>query len=464
MLFCEKSRIFAAEMEKISEYIPFYRRNLKAAGPVVMTQLCAALGGLIDTLMVGRYGTTELAAVSFGNSIFITFMVFCMGATMGLTPLVGYAYVQGDENRVRSLLRNGFRFECLLIVLMMAILLLFIPFMSRMGQDPTVLEVAMPYYYLCVAGVAPFMMFHLLKQFLEGIGNTVAAMAVALVVNLINIPLNYMLIFGHWGAPELGALGAGIATLIVRILMPLSLLGIMLVRRSWRSYFGSECYGGATRVNRSWSVLREIARIGIPVGLQQLMEILAFTLAVVMVGWISKEAVAAHQIVNQMSSLTFMVSIGIGAATTIRVSHQYGAGRIYEMRMAARASVHLALVWSLCCATALIVLHEHIPLIFTHDMDVAALASPLMIICGIYQISDAMQCIGGAMLRGIADVRIPMIIAFFTYLVITIPLAYVLMFPVGMGLTGLWIAFFVGLSIAAVLLLTRFWKIAPKVG
>lgn len=441
-------------MLSVNEYIPYYRRNLRAAGPVVMTQLCAALGGLIDTLMIGRYGTTELAAVSFANSVFFTFMVFCMGATMGLTPLVGYAYVQGDDSRLRQLLRSGMGFEAILIGVMTLILLGMVPMLSHMGQDPQVVAVARPYFYLCIAGVAPFLFFHLLKQFLEGLGNTTAAMAVALVVNLINIPLNYMLIFGHWGAPELGVIGAGIATLIVRLLLPLALLTIMLLKRQWRTYF--------RRVTPSPKAnITELARLGLPIGLQQLVEVLAFTFAVVMVGWISKEAVAAHQIVNQMSSLTFMVSIGIGAATTIRVSHQYGAGRIHDMRMAARASMHLALGWSICCAIVLIALHRVIPTWFTHDAAVADMAAPLMILCGIYQISDALQCIGSAMLRGIADVRVPMCIALVAYLLITLPLGYVLMFVAGWGLQGLWTAFLVGLSIAAVLLLTRFWKIAP---
>lgn len=450
-------------MMTLRDYIPYYRRNLRAAAPVVMTQLCAALGGLIDTIMVGRYGTTELAAVSFAHSIFITFMVFCMGATMGLTPLVGYAYVQGDETRLRDLMRGGFLFECVLIGVMTVVLLLFVPLLPYLGQDPEVVRVARPYFYLCIVGVAPFMLFHLLKQFLEGLGNTLAAMVVALVVNLINVPLNYMLIFGRWGAPELGATGAGIATLVVRVLMPLALLAIMLSRPAWRTYFQREATNAKRPTcndHRTATIFREVARLGLPIGLQQLMEILSFTLAIVMVGWISKEAVAAHQIVNQLSSLTFMVSIGIGAATTIRVAHQYGAGRMHDMRMAARASMHLALVWSVVCAAVLIGWHTLIPTFFTHDMAVARMAAPLMILCGVYQISDALQCVGGAMLRGISDVRVPMYIAFVTYILITLPLGYVLMFPAGMGLQGLWIAFLVGLTIAAVLLLSRFWRLA----
>ena len=203
--------------------------------------------------------------------------------------------------------------------------------------------------------------------------------------------------------------------------------------------------------------------MGLPIGLQQMMEIFAFTFSVTLVGWISKEAVAAYQIANHMADLMFMVSIGIGAATVIRVSHQYGAGKIYDMHMAAHAALHMGLVWSLFGATVCIGGCGLIPEIFTEDAEVIRIAKPLLILCGLFQISDAMQCIGGSMLRGLADVRVPMIYAFVTYILITMPLGYILMFPVGLGVNGIWIAFIVGLTIAAVLMLTRWHKIAPKV-
>lgn len=420
----------------------------------MLTQLGAAMAGIIDSVMVGHYGTTELAAVSFANSIFFTAMVFAFGALMGVTPLVGYAFVQDDSSRVGTLLRSGHLFTAIVSISLMAVLGLFCFLFPYMGQDPAVIRTALPYYLLAIVGTLPFLYGHYAKQFLEGLGNTFAAMVVAISLNLLNIPLNLILIFGYCGCPALGATGAGIATLIIRVLQPVCLYAVIYHRPCWRKYM--------TLGRSRWQEMKEIAKLGIPMGLQQVMEILAFTGSVTLVGWISKEAVAAHQIANHLADLTFMVSMGIGAATTIRVSHQYGAGKIREMRMAAKASMHLGLVWSLLGAAVMIGGSRIIPLAFTTDEAVVDIASTLLIFAGLFQISDAMQCIGGAMLRGIADVKVPMVIAFVTYIVIALPLGYLLMFPLGMGVNGMWVAFIVGLTLAAILLHWRFWRIAPK--
>lgn len=439
----------------LQEYIPFYKRNLKVAGPVMLTQLGAAMAGIIDSIMVGHFGTTELAAVSFANSIFFTAMVFAFGALMGVTPLVGCAYVQEKIERVGSLFRSGFLFALILSLVLTALLAAFYWVFPYMGQDQDFIRVATPYYFLATVSTLPFLLGHYAKQFLEGLGNTFVAMVVTITLNLVNIPLNWIFIFGHCGAPAMGATGAGVATLIIRLLQPLCLYLVLFLSARWRKYVRVGKCSGRT----AW----EVAKLGLPIGLQQTMEIIAFTGSVTLVGWISKEAVAAHQIANHLSDLTFMVSCGIGAATTIRVAHQYGAGKIYEMRMAAKASLHLGLVWSLFGAAVMIGGCRLIPLAFTSDPEVIEIASALLILSGLFQISDAMQCIGGAMLRGIADVKVPVVIAFIAYIVIALPLGYLLMFPCGMGVRGMWVAFIVGLTTAAVLLHMRFWRIAPKV-
>lgn len=425
------------------------------AGPVMLSQLSAAMAGIVDSIMVGHYGTTELAAVSFANSIFFTFMVFAIGALMGLTPLVGYAFVQNRHEDVARLWRGGVVWTLIVSAVMIAAQLIMLVVMPHMGQDAAVLATATPYYILAMISTLPFLLMVIEKQLLEGLGNTTIAMCVSLVMNLVNIPLNWILIFGHCGLPAMGATGAGIATLIVRVAQPIILYAVMWMHREWRQYLVGE--------KAQWTEVWKVGRLGLPIGLQQMMEIFAFTFSVTLVGWISKEAVAAYQIANHMADLMFMVSIGIGAATVIRVSHQYGAGKIYDMHMAAHAALHMGLVWSLFGATICIGGCGLIPSIFTEDAEVIRIAKPLLILCGLFQISDAMQCIGGSMLRGLADVRVPMIYAFVTYILITMPLGYILMFPLGLGVNGIWIAFIVGLTIAAVLMLTRWHKIAPKV-
>lgn len=438
----------------IKEYIPYYQRNLKVAGPVMLTQLGAAMAGIVDSIMVGHYGTTELAAVSFANSVFFTLMVFAFGALCGVTPLMGYAYVQNRTEDLREICRAGFTFCTLLSLVLMAVLLGLMLLFPHMGQDPSLVRACIPYYILATISTLPLLMSHLLKSVLEGLGNTMVAMVVAISLNLINIPLNWILIFGHCGFPALGATGAGIATLIVRVAQPLILVGVMLYRPQWRQYL--------QRSRARWSRVIEVMKIGVPIGLQQMMEIVAFTFSVTLVGWIDKESVAAHQVANHIADLFFMVSMGIGAAAVIRISHQYGEGRIHDMHMAAKAALHMGLLWALFAASVCLVGHEWIPRIFTEDTRVIAIAGPLFILCGLFQFSDAMQCIGGSMLRGLTDVKVPMWIAFVTYIVITLPLGYILMFPMQMGVPGMWIAFIVGLTIAAIAMLTRWRVIAPK--
>lgn len=446
-------------MSFFREYIPFYKRNLKVAGPVMLTQLGAGIAGIVDSIMVGHYGTTELAAVSFANSIFFTWMVFAMGALMGITPLTGYAFVQHDEYRLKKLWHGGMVFSVLLSLAMILMLVAVGFVMPYMGQDPEVIDVAMKYYALATVSTIPFLFYHAEKQYLEGLGNTTIAMVVMILINLLNIPLNWVLIYGHCGLPALGATGAGLATLFVRTLQPLIIYWIIRRKAEWGRYTMPQ---GRPDSHTLLESLRSILKLGLPIGLQQTMEILAFTLAVTLMGWISKEAVAAHTIVNNISDLTFLVSTGIGAATTIRVSHQFGAGRIYDMHMAAKAAIHMALVWSFLAAALCIGGSALIPHVFTNDPAVIAIATPLMVLCGLFQISDALQCVGGAMLRGISDVRVPMIIAFVVYIVIALPLGYILMFPCGLGANGMWIAFIVGLTLAAIFLLARFVRIAPK--
>lgn len=421
---------------------------------MVLTQLGAAMAGIIDSIMVGHYGTTELAAVSFANSIFFTLIVFAIGCLMGITPIVGYAYVQQKHDEVRQLLRAGLSFCLWLSVAMILLLLAFLRIIPHMGQDPAMVEVCIPYFVLATVSTLPLLLAMLFKQFLEGLGNTIAAMIIAISMNVLNIPLNWMFIFGHLGLPAMGATGAGIATLIVRSLQPILLFAVIYYMPAWRTYL--------TRARAIYKEVYRIAKIGLPIGLQQCMEIVAFTFSFTFVGWISKEAVAAHQIANHLSDLFFMVSMGIGSAAVIRVSHQYGAGKIHDMHMAARAALHMGLLWAVIAVAVCVLGQRAIPRLFTEDESVIAIAMPLFVLCGLFQISDAMQCIGGAMLRGLADVRWPMCFAFVTYILITLPLGYILMFPCGLGVRGMWYAFIVGLTLAAILMLSRWHMIAPK--
>ncbi len=447
-------------INKIKEYLPYYKRNLKVAIPVMFTQIGGALVGLFDTMMVGHYATVDLAAVSFSNALFFTVMVFASGALMGLTPLIG---VQDGEmskypekgdiirRKIASLLQNGLYFTLIIGVITTLLLAVCIPLLGHFGQDAEVVEVARPYYILIVISLLPYLLFCLQKQFLEGLGNTVVAMIIVLTMNALNVLLNWVFIYGHWGAPAMGATGAGIATLVSRVGMPICMFAVIALHRNWRGYLQL-----FSRSLSSWREICHIARIGFPIGGQTFFETVTFTLAVVVVGWISKEAIAAHQIATQVSNLTFMLALGIGAGTTIRVSHQLGKGDLPAVRMASNASIHLVIMMNTIGAAIMIGLRHYIPLLFTEDAEVIAIASQLLVFAGLYQYSDGLQAVGAAMLRGITDVKVPMLIAFVAYIVVGLAVGYICAFPLGMGAAGIWIGFIVGLTFAAVLFHSRF--------
>ena len=432
----------------------------------MLTQFGAVLVGLADSIMVGHYGTADLAAVSFSNAVFFTVMVFAMGALMGVTPLVGHVHgrlekliqqgttdeeIAHKQEQITSYLANGLVFTVVMCLISLLLLAPCIPFLDDFGQEPEVVACARPYYILIVLSIIPFLLFCFSKQFLEGLGNTSMAMIITLGCNLLNIFLNWVFIFGHWGFQPMGAEGAGWATLIARTLMPLCFFIAMISRAEWRRYIVS--LKGRLVTRRE---VEHLMAIGTPIGLQSFAEAFLFTASFVIIGWINKEALAAHHIANQMADLTFMLATGIGAATTIRVSHQLGKGDMQAVRMASRASVHLCLLMNTIGAAVMIFGRNYIPYIFTDDPEVVPIASTLLVIAGTLQYADGLQCIGAAMLRGIQDVRVPMQIALFAYIAVGMPLGLYLTFPVGLGAKGMWIAFVIALAIPAVLFHIRF--------
>ena len=438
----------------------------------MLTQFGAALVGLADSIMVGHYSTADLAAVSFSNALFFTVMVFAMGALMGITPLVGHVHgrlekllqqgttdeeIAHKHKQITSYLANGLVFTALMSVFSLVLLAPCIGFLDAFGQEPEVVACARPYYILIVLSIVPFLLFTFSKQFLEGLGNTTIAMLITIGCNLLNILLNWVFIYGHWGFEAMGAEGAGWASLIARCLMPICFLVAMLRKAEWRRYI--------TSMHR-WLITRRevesLITIGVPIGLQSFAEAFLFTASFVIIGWISKESLAAHHIANQMADLTFMLALGIGSATTIRVSHQLGKGDLQAVRMASRASVHLCLLMNTIGAAIMVFGRNVIPYIFTDDPEVVPIASTLLIIAGTFQYADGLQCIGAAMLRGIQDVRVPMRIALFAYIGVALPLGLALTFPMGLGAKGMWIAFVIALAIPAVLFHVRFHRQMKK--
>lgn len=445
-------KLCAFPMRFIKQYLPYYKNNLKIALPIVLTQLGGAVVSLADNIMVGHVGTTELAAVSFSSSIYFLGHVLAIGAVMGITPLVGQVFVQKDKHNIKSYFYNGFLFSLIVAIALTGLLFSVYPFLDKMGQETEVVETCRPYYLITTFSLIPFLLFCHFKQFMEGLGNTKIAMIITIIANCINIFLNYLLIFGKWGFPKYGIIGAGIATFIARLLMPIMFIAIIRLKNQWWQYIKQFSIHLLSRQR-----LAKIAQIGIPIGGHMLLECSVWCLSAIMVGWLGEVPLAANQIALQVANTTFMIVIGIGNAATIRVSHRLGERKFKELKMAANAATHLCILNNAITTILIIAFSRQLPHIFTTDPTVIEAAIPLLILAGIFQIFDGIQCIGIGILRGLTDVRIPVIYAFITYIVINLPLGYLLAFPIQMGASGIWVAFSISLCMAAILYHVR-WR------
>ena len=437
-------------MYSFAKYKEQYKLNLTLAVPVVLSQTGQIVVQLVDNAMVGMLGPASLAGVGFAGAVFWAVFCLVMGITFGLTPLVGEMFAKGQHRVSASYFQNSILLFFLLGVVFFAIQYSASYLMPYLGQQPEVVEQAVPYYKYLAWSVIPFMIYAPFKQFLEGVGNTTIAMVTALVANAINIFFNWLLIWGNWGFPEMGAAGAGLATLISRCLTPLMIIGYVVMEWKYARYFSFFSFRRFS-LRRMWSLLK----MGMPIGLQMMLENGAFVFTTLMMGWIGTAALAANQIAINFANFAFMVIVGIGAATTIRVSHEYGRKDSGQLKLAIRAAYHIGIAWNLFTALIFIILRSHIPMIFTDSADVIAIASTLFVMVAAFQISDGIQAITIGALRGIQDVKILIWIALLAYIVINIPTGYMLAFNAGWGPEGLWAGFFIGITSAAVLLCIR---------
>lgn len=435
----------------LAEYSPYYKRNIRLALPVVLSQIGQVTVQLVDVMMVGHVGTAELAASSFANNIFMIGMFFGMGITYGLTPLVGNSFGNSNLKQVVIWLKNGVFTHLVAAMALMLVMLALYFFLPYMGQPAEVVQLAKPYYLLLCVSYMPFMLFFSVKQFFEGVGNTKMAMQITLISNVINVAVNYVFIFGKLGFPELGLNGAGIGTLVSRIFMPLAFVVYVVRIPRFRRYFLL-----ANLQPIKFKRVAEVLRIGIPVGFQIIVEVIAFALGAIMMGWMGEIPLAAHQVAIGLATFTYMISLGVSQANTIRVSHQMGLNNFKALKMAAFASTHLVLVFMLSMGVVFILARFSLPLLFTTDKQVVIIAAQLLIVAAFFQVFDGLQVVMLSTLRGMADVKIPMIMAFIAYLFIGIPTSYLLSFYFHAGPVGIWLGYLVGLGAAGVMFYFRF--------
>ncbi|PKQ62663.1 hypothetical protein BZG01_16925 [Labilibaculum manganireducens] len=441
----------------LQAYLPHYGPIVKLGLPVVLAQLGQITVGLVDNMMIGHLGTHELAASSFANTIFWLVIIFGTGFSYSITPLVGEARGDFKKLKIGSWFKNGMLAMILMGILLTVVILLLSLLMGRMGQPSEIITDAKSYLWILAASILPMMIFMGYKQFGEGLANTKVAMNIMLLANLVNVAANYILINGKCGFPAMGLNGAGYGTLIARGFMAIAFFRVFRTRRFFMPY--------REMIRKSVYCLKDFWRIwqlGLPIGSQLVMEASAFMLSTIMMGWISVEGLAAHQIVLSLSTVSFMIYQGIAASTTIRISSLLGEKRIREMKNSGWAAVHLVLGIVVFMCILFVSLRHILPTWFTQEPAVIQLTAQFLIVMVIYQFFDALQIVFGSILRGMSDVNIPTLLTFVAYFLVSLPTGYLCAFVFGMNEVGIWWGLPAGLGAASFLFMLRFRSLSNK--
>jgi MATE family multidrug resistance protein len=440
------------------KYKSHYGDNLKLAIPVVISQLGHTLVQMSDTIIVGHFaGTVSLAAVSLATSIFMVPMIIGIGISYGSTPLIAQHNGRKEYAECGQLLSNSLFINVITgIVLFGLVALGSIYFLDHLHQAPEVLAQAKPFLMLLASSVIPMLVFNTFKQFAEGLGFTKQAMMISIWGNVLNICLGITFVKGLFGIAPMGIMGVGYSTLIDRCVMAL-VMGIYVFRSpNFKAYLKGFALRNIDRV-RSFSILK----IGAPVALQYAFEISAFSAAAVIIGTISLQQLAAHQIAINLASMTYMMSSGLSAAAAIKSGNYFGVKDHQSLRLSANASYHIVLVFMSITALIFALANHVLPWIYTSDTSVITIAAQLLILAAIFQLFDGTQVVGLGILRGMGDVNIPTVITLLAYWVIGLPVGYLFGIHLKQGVNGVWYGLVLGLMISSVLMFVRY-KIISK--
>ncbi len=437
----------------LSRYKQDYKQIARLGLPILVGQVGMIVVGFADNIMVGRYSTQALASASFVNGVFNTAIFACIGFSYGLTPLVGALFSQKRHREIGGLVRGGLVVNilfALLVSLLMGVLYLNV---DRLDQPEELLPIIRPYFRLYLAGIVPLAIFQVFAQWSWGIKNTSMPMWIILGSNVLNIIGNWLLIYGHWGCPELGLQGAGISTLSVRWLSAIVIAGIFFMRHRNRDYSD-----GFKDTRLTWERVKRINVTSWPVSLQSTMESASFSVVALMAGWLGALELASFQILIVLSTLGFCIYYSIGSAIAVLVANETGLGNRAGTRRVAFAGYHIMLLLVVMASLLIFSLNRHLIEAFTEDEAVITLTSTLIFPLLLYQVGDATQITFANALRGTSNVMPMLWIAFVSYVVIGIPASYILGFTTGMGLYGLILSFSVSLFVAAGLFLYFFLR------
>ena len=450
----------------LKKYTKEFRYNINLSYPVIIGLLGHTMVQFVDNIMVGQLGTAELAAVSLGNSFFFLAMALGIGFSTAITPLV--AETDGMKNIIkgRNVFIHGLILCFFLGIFLSSSVLLSKPFLFQMGQPDEVADLAFPYLKWVGISLIPLICFQGFKQFSEGLSYTRPAMYATLLGNIFNICLNYFLIFGYWIFPKMGVEGAALGTFFSRCLMLVFITFYVRYNKCFIKYVENIKFK-----TPDWVLFKKIIRLGFPSAMQMFFEVLFFTVAIWLSGFLGKNPQAANQIALNLSSMTFMFAMGLGVTAMIRVGNQKGKKDYVALKRIAYSIFLLIFLFDIVFCLLFLLANEYLPwlyldrnnpLQFTDVNEVVTIASSLLIASAFFQISDGIQAVVLGALRGLQDVNIPAWITFFSYGIFGIPISYYLALYSDLGAFGIWIGLLSGLTSSALLLFLRFHYLTNK--
>jgi len=450
----------------ISQYTKEFTYNIKLAYPVVLGMLGHTLIGIVDNYMVGGLGSTELAAVSLGNSFIFIALSIGIGFSTAITPLTAEADAEKNDKKIRTTFHHGLLLCTVLGVVLFVLTVLSKQLMYMMHQPEAVVALASPYIDWVAFSLIPVIMYQGYKQFSDGLSKTKYSMYAILMANVVHVFFNYVLIYGIWFFPKLGILGAALGTVISRIMMVFFMHYIMKRNAELTRYFTNFTFKEIRK-----SILKKIINLGFPSAMQMLFEVTLFTAAIWLSGSLGKNSQAANQIALILASSTFMVAMGLNVTAMIRVSHSKGVNDFKKLIVVARSIFILAVIIESVFALVFVIFHNYLPHLFLNMTDPAQtvdnaeiiiITSKLLLVAAIFQISDGIQVVVLGALRGLQDVKIPMYITFVAYWVVGFPVSFYLGKYTELGAVGIWIGLLAGLTAAALFLYIRFARLTRK--
>ena len=421
-----------------------YSATRRLGVPIAIGQLGVIILGFADTLMVGRYSTDALAASAFVNNLFTLFTFLLMGYSYGLTPIVSALFGQGKQAEAGEQLKPALLSGTVFCLLLMAVWGIAYFNLDHFGQPDELLPLIRPYFLVILVSMIFVMLYNELRQFTDGLTHTTLGMYTLMIGNAFNILGNWLLIYGPGPFPEMGLMGAGIATLLARVLMVVLMVAALWWKKGYAPY-----REGFARCRASLEGMGAIVRASLPIAIQMGLECAAFTMSAVMAGWVGKVELAAYQVMVTIGTLGFLLYYSFGAGTSIRVANFYGQCDRTNVFHAAAAGRNLLLLMAACSSLLIYLLAEPLIRLFTTDTAVIAISLSLIPLLVLYQFADAMQICYANILRGTGHVLSMVRIAIISYLIVNIPVAFILGFPLGWGVKGIFLAFFVGLFAAA---------------